>query len=175
MRASVLCLALILATAASSLAACGGAIAPQTDDQQSTTGTGKTTAAPSRGTAGSDPGGPVSSGAPSVCSPGAYVFCRCADRSEGTKLCRKDGSFDACSCDETLPEPSPCAYPPTKNPPGCPASYSSAYQGQPCSPLNLDCAYPGAGDFDANGCAATAGLWCRLGAGGNSTVWFATQ
>lgn len=33
-----------------------------------------------------------------VCTPGAYVFCRCADRSEGTKQCRADGlSFDACT------------------------------------------------------------------------------
>jgi hypothetical protein len=36
------------------------------------------------------------------CTPGNYVFCRCADRSEGTKLCRDDGvSFDACLCDGT--------------------------------------------------------------------------
>src|SRR5687768_1930472 len=32
------------------------------------------------------------------CTPGNYVFCRCADRGEGTKLCREDGaSFEACS------------------------------------------------------------------------------
>jgi cysteine-rich repeat protein len=32
-----------------------------------------------------------------LCTPGAFVFCRCADRSEGTKLCKTDGkSFDAC-------------------------------------------------------------------------------
>jgi hypothetical protein len=38
------------------------------------------------------------------CTPGAYVFCRCEDRSEGTKLCRPDGtSFDACKCDGTQP------------------------------------------------------------------------
>lgn len=35
-----------------------------------------------------------------LCTPGAYVFCRCADRSEGTKLCKADGqSFEACSTD----------------------------------------------------------------------------
>lgn len=31
------------------------------------------------------------------CTPGNYVFCRCADRAEGTKLCNADGaSFGAC-------------------------------------------------------------------------------
>lgn len=36
------------------------------------------------------------------CTPGNYVFCRCADRSEGTKLCREEGtSFDDCKCDGT--------------------------------------------------------------------------
>ena len=33
-----------------------------------------------------------------LCTPGNFVFCRCKDRSEGTKLCHDDGmSFDACS------------------------------------------------------------------------------
>jgi cysteine-rich repeat protein len=32
------------------------------------------------------------------CTPGNYVFCRCADRAEGTKLCKEDGaSFEACA------------------------------------------------------------------------------
>lgn len=32
------------------------------------------------------------------CTPGANVFCRCADRGEGTKLCKEDGaSFEACT------------------------------------------------------------------------------
>ena len=36
------------------------------------------------------------------CTPGNYVFCRCEDRSEGTKLCHQDGvSFDDCKCDGT--------------------------------------------------------------------------
>ena len=172
MRASLLCL---LLSTTSILVACGGAIAPQSDDQQSTTaGAGRSSGSGSsgtNGTTGSDQG-PTS--ATSICTPGAYVFCRCADRSEGTKLCRKDGTFDTCSCD-TPAAPPPCSYPPTKNPPGCPASYSYAYQGQPCDTLNLDCSYPGAGDFDANGCAATAGLWCRLAQGGTTTEWYATQ
>ena len=34
------------------------------------------------------------------CTPGSYVFCRCSDRSEGTKLCAADGnSFGPCSTD----------------------------------------------------------------------------
>lgn len=33
-----------------------------------------------------------------LCVPGAYVFCRCADRTPGTKLCKADAkSFDACT------------------------------------------------------------------------------
>jgi hypothetical protein len=37
-----------------------------------------------------------------LCTPGAYVYCRCEDRSEGTKLCHDDGqAFDACMCDGT--------------------------------------------------------------------------
>ncbi len=32
-----------------------------------------------------------------LCTPGAYVYCRCANRDEGTKLCKADGkSFDLC-------------------------------------------------------------------------------
>jgi hypothetical protein len=35
-----------------------------------------------------------------LCTPGAYVYCRCEDRSEGTKLCHDDGAaFDDCKCD----------------------------------------------------------------------------
>jgi hypothetical protein len=36
-----------------------------------------------------------------LCTPEAYVFCRCSDRSEGTKRCKEDGaSFDEClPCD----------------------------------------------------------------------------
>jgi hypothetical protein len=33
-----------------------------------------------------------------LCTPGAYVFCRCENRNEGTKLCKEDGtSFAACA------------------------------------------------------------------------------
>lgn len=40
------------------------------------------------------------------CSPGAYVFCRCRDRQEGTKLCKDDGqSFGPCEPCETADNP----------------------------------------------------------------------
>lgn len=36
-----------------------------------------------------------------LCTPDAYVFCRCADKSEGTKQCETDGlSFKACTTNE---------------------------------------------------------------------------
>ncbi len=36
-----------------------------------------------------------------VCTPGAYVFCRCEQRQEGTKLCSDDGkAFAACNCED---------------------------------------------------------------------------
>jgi len=42
-----------------------------------------------------------------LCTPKAYVFCRCADRSEGTKQCAEDGqSFADCFCG-SLGEPPP--------------------------------------------------------------------
>lgn len=36
-----------------------------------------------------------------LCVPGAYVFCRCADRTPGTKLCKPDAkSFDPCTTND---------------------------------------------------------------------------
>ncbi len=76
-----------------------------------------------------------SSGASSngkLCTPGAYVYCRCEDRSEGTKLCHQDGAgFDDCKCDGTNPpdptDPGPKGNgqldpvpPPPPPPPGTP-------------------------------------------------------
>ncbi len=40
------------------------------------------------------------------CSPGSYVFCRCRDRQEGTKLCKDDGmSFGPCEPCESYDNP----------------------------------------------------------------------
>lgn len=36
-----------------------------------------------------------------ICTPGAYVFCRCADQSKGTKLCKDGFSFDACATNDS--------------------------------------------------------------------------
>jgi hypothetical protein len=45
---------------------------------------------------GSDAGSDADAGR--LCTPGASVFCRCADRTEATKLCNPDGmSFGNCS------------------------------------------------------------------------------
>ncbi len=71
------------------------------------------------------------------CTPGNFVFCRCADRSEGTKLCKEDGaSFETCTTgaagqcaggEEDLTDPKtgqevpPPSGPPTEaGPPGSP-------------------------------------------------------
>ncbi|MBS2019975.1 MAG: lamin tail domain-containing protein [Deltaproteobacteria bacterium] len=61
---------------------------------------------------------------PSRCTPGNYVFCRCKDRSEGTKLCNDDGeTFGPCEgClggtdnVEGDPEPPPDDEPPPPPP-----------------------------------------------------------
>jgi len=43
-----------------------------------------------------------------ICTAGNYVFCRCEDRSEGTKLCHDDGQgFDKCDCGGELGEEPP--------------------------------------------------------------------
>lgn len=41
-----------------------------------------------------------------LCTPGAYVFCRCQDRQEGTKLCKEDAaSFGPCEPCESSTNP----------------------------------------------------------------------
>ncbi len=178
--------ALVLASASLLFfCACGGGIAPSGNGNGNGDGTGTPSgttgasgASSSGGSTHSNPNMPTGGGggeSGATCTVGNYVFCRCADGSEGTKECLPDRSFGACACDSvTPPPPPPCVYPPNTNPPGCPATYSHAYQGQPCPTLNLVCSYPGAGDGDANGCASTAGLQCRVAPGG-ATSWVATQ
>ena len=80
------------------------------------------------------------------CTPGNFVFCRCADRAEGTKLCKGDGSsFEACSTgtagecvggeDLTDPGTGSEVPPPDQNPPpeqaGPPGSPVDACPGKP--------------------------------------------
>ena len=46
-----------------------------------------------------------------VCTPGAYVYCRCQNRDEGTKLCQDDGKgFDACLPCESDSNPEDTSY-----------------------------------------------------------------
>jgi hypothetical protein len=48
----------------------------------------------------SDDAGTAADGSGFGCTPGSHVFCRCSDRTEGTKLCAEDGkSFGPCSTD----------------------------------------------------------------------------
>ncbi|MEA2750959.1 MAG: hypothetical protein QOI41_5102 [Myxococcales bacterium] len=166
----------LLPLLAVSAAACGGGIAPS-----GTTGDGSGTSTGTSGTSGTS-GGSVNSGASGAsgatragCTVGSYTFCRCNDGSEGTAECLSDRSFSACMCNLVPPAtPPPCSYPPADNPADCPGSYSHTYQGEPCPVMNLQCIYPGQGDGDANGCASTAGLQCRVAPGGG-LFWTATQ
>lgn len=50
-------------------------------------------------------GGETSSAEERLCTPGANVYCRCVDRTEGTKLCLDDGkSFAPCATNEARTE-----------------------------------------------------------------------
>jgi len=166
MRSSSILLLLIVS-------ACGGGVALPTGGDGTSGGTSGNGSSGRTGSSGSTDGngsdstdGSNGTGTSAKCTPGNYVFCRCADRSEGTKLCNNDGaSFGACSCDKAESPPD-CAYPATNNPPGCPPTYSHGYQGQSCPTLNLTCSYPGAGDGRSDGCYSTAMMWCRDDGGG---------
>ncbi len=48
---------------------------------------------------------PSATGDGRLCTPGNYVYCRCANRDEGTKLCKADGqSFEGCQpCPDDVP------------------------------------------------------------------------
>jgi hypothetical protein len=63
-----------------------------------------------------------------------------------------------------------CAYPVIQNDSRCPATYlGDAALAGPCSPVGLECEYPGAGDGDQATCsAATAIMWCRAAGGGDA-------
>ena len=77
------------------------------------------------------------------CTPGANVFCRCADRGEGTKQCKENGaSFEACTTgnagecvggeDLTDPQTGTPVDPPT-DPPVDPPPAVAACPGKPTS------------------------------------------
>lgn len=160
MRSTVVLSAVLLLTAA-----CGGSVSPGPSGSSGSSGSGGKTGGGS-GT-GSSSG---SDGSSLRCTPGNYVFCRCADRSEGTKLCEQDGkTFDACTCDNV---PSCDDAPPNTNPPGCPATYSRSYGDQACGDGPLECTYSGGGGTGPDGCPASALLSCRIAPGG-SRYWYA--
>ena len=78
-----------------------------------------------------------------LCTPGNYVFCRCKDRSEGTKLCSADGfSFGACDACDNVTEEVP--VPPTpEDPPDSSIDEPDAEKPPPPAPID------GGGDEDA--------------------------
>lgn len=69
-----------------------------------------------------------------LCTPGAYVYCRCQDREEGTKLCNETGTaFGAC-------EPCESATNPEVPDPGSSSSSSSGWVPPPDGgPPKADC------------------------------------
>jgi len=148
-----------------SLAACGGATTESHDSDASV--------------AGDAPGdGPT--GCPSAAMLSSVVGTKCSN--EGLS-CGGDKCTNACSfCNiirctgglwtqqEAFPDPrcndaSPCSYPPANNDSNCPSTYSVGNYQKPCAPVGLACAYPGQGDFQPNGCNATAMMWCKGDAG----------
>src|SRR5262249_24298324 len=95
-----------------------------------------------------------------ICTPGAYVYCRCQDREEGTKLCHEDGKgFDRCEpCEsETNPESpgGPTPYEPEPQTDAGPAQEAGkcgdkiVQEGEECDDGNTD---------ETDGCNAS----CRL-------------
>jgi hypothetical protein len=75
--------------------ACSGGVAPSGDGGAAEGGGVLGDAATPEG--GTPEGGTPEAGAVR-CTPGASVFGRCADRTEGTKLCTADGqAFEPCS------------------------------------------------------------------------------
>jgi cysteine-rich repeat protein len=93
-----------------------------------------------------------------ICTPGAYVYCRCQDRQEGTKLCKEDGaSFGLCEPCETAQNPVDPTVPPDPvidagvdapaTPPKC--GNSIPEYGEACDDGNAD---------DSDGCDRTCAL-----------------
>jgi cysteine-rich repeat protein len=121
------------------------------------------------------------------CTPGAHVFCRCADRAEGTKLCKPDGkSFEACQTDDS----GECVGgevedertneevdPPDTRPPSTPTSKPSANELDNCPGKSTGLA-PGAevkleGDTSAavNDREGETGGACAVGVGAKDHVY----
>lgn len=91
----------VVATVSLALAACAGEGEDDTSDDTSALSQDGKDGKPSESDAASESEAGSDSNADGgmICVPGSYVFCRCADRSEGAKLCKDDGeSFEPCDC-----------------------------------------------------------------------------
>ena len=117
------------------------------------------------------------------CTPGANVFCRCADRGAGTKLCREDGaSFEACTTGnagecvggEDLTDPQtgtpvdPPTDPPTTDPPV--ATAVDACPGKPTSVGVADILIEGDTTGAKDKAKGKAGA-CAAGGGGPDHIY----
>lgn len=98
---------MVLATTVFSLGACSSSDDTTPSSSSSgatgTSGTSGATGSPSGPGFSSSSGGDrdASGDLPSggICTPGNRVYCKCADRTAGTKACSDDGkSFGACVC-----------------------------------------------------------------------------
>ena len=98
----------------------------------------------------------------------ACSFCNIVRCSSGTWTQQEVFPDPNCNDSSTT-----CSYPPANNDPLCPSTYSYSSYMKPCSPVGLTCAYPGMGDGLANGCFATAMMWC-VGDAGTGT-WTVAQ
>lgn len=78
-----------------------------------------------------------------LCTPGNYVYCKCVDSSQGTKLCKQDGrSFTACSHCLSGKEDPPEEPPPAVVDAG--ATFDAGFcaaqmEGTPCGPAPDRC------------------------------------
>jgi cysteine-rich repeat protein len=118
------------------------------------------------------------------CTPGNYVFCRCADRAEGTKLCKDDGaSFEACTtgttgvCQEDTTDPNAnTELPPDQQPqpPMEAGAPGSAVDTCPGNPIAVIAGAPIIVDGDTTGAASDlkgkTGA-CAVGEGGPDHVY----
>ena len=100
MTRPLLLLLLPLLLSISVIGACSAGIAPSQGDG-GTSGSSGSGSSGSSGTPGDGGTGEASTsegGTALTCSAGNFVFCRCADRSEGTKQCIDGKSFGPCTC-----------------------------------------------------------------------------
>jgi cysteine-rich repeat protein len=121
-----------------------------------------------------------------LCTPGDYVFCRCADRAEGTKLCKADGkSFESCTTSETgecvggeiddprtnEPIPKDKDPDPNNNPPDKPNALQSCPGKSQAVQPGLDIKLEGDTTTATSDRKGKAGGACAVGAGADDHVY----